>query len=299
MRHLTILLFLSLVFFWGGTSYAENSSESPFPEWTKNKLIAHAFGSGVSGESYTNSYESFVINYAMGQRVFEVDLSLTSDNNLVARHDWSTFFNEYLQQKAPEGHGENPWSKEEFMSQKIMNKYTPMDITRIMELMRQFPDMYIVTDTKETQSNLVRQQFQIIVSAANHDPELLNRVIPQIYNQGMLDDIKSIYDFHNIIYTLYMSPDTNEQVIEFVKKQNIKVITLPIQRADSKFLKDLKDNGVLSYVHTINSLRDLKNHEMNGVYGFYTDAITPRLLQYEQSASKVLNDLLQGFHINN
>lgn len=53
-----------------------------------HKIVAHAMG-GINGHTYTNAWEAFVANYAQGTRVFEVDLLLSADDQLVGRHEWS------------------------------------------------------------------------------------------------------------------------------------------------------------------------------------------------------------------
>ena len=54
---------------------------------TKHKLIAHAAG-GIDRFPYTNSKEAYLNSYKNGFRLFEIDISITSDEKLVARHDW-------------------------------------------------------------------------------------------------------------------------------------------------------------------------------------------------------------------
>lgn len=54
-----------------------NSSSNDI-KWTDHTLVAHALGEN-GDKSYTNSYEAFIANYEKGQRLFEVDLQMTSD----------------------------------------------------------------------------------------------------------------------------------------------------------------------------------------------------------------------------
>ena len=51
-----------------------------------NRYIMHALG-GMDGKySYTNSIDALERTYAEGYRLFEVDVSFTSDNKLVLAH---------------------------------------------------------------------------------------------------------------------------------------------------------------------------------------------------------------------
>jgi len=54
--------------------------------------IAHAFG-GILGDTRTNSYEAFLLNYQLGHRIFEIDFTITDDGIPVIVHDidsWRT-----------------------------------------------------------------------------------------------------------------------------------------------------------------------------------------------------------------
>ncbi|MGE7795268.1 glycerophosphodiester phosphodiesterase family protein [Lysinibacillus fusiformis] len=113
--------------------------------WENNNLIAHAFGA-VDGKDYTNSFEAFEQNYKKGYRVFEVDFLLTSDNRLIARHDWSYDRALLFKQNPPHNLG-TPWDYESVMNQKIYDAYSPVDVALVIEIMEKHPDVYIVTDS--------------------------------------------------------------------------------------------------------------------------------------------------------
>ena len=57
--------------------------------------IAHA-GGQFNGATYTNSLEALDQNYEAGFRAFEIDLSFTSDGELVCLHDWGRVLPEVL-----------------------------------------------------------------------------------------------------------------------------------------------------------------------------------------------------------
>ncbi|MEI3024279.1 MAG: hypothetical protein V8T37_06005 [Streptococcus sp.] len=60
-------------------------------------------------------------------------------------------------------------------------------------------------------------QFQDIVSEAKkRDKELLDRVIPQVYNQDGLEKLKLFILSSSVIYTLYASPDSAEEALDFI-----------------------------------------------------------------------------------
>ncbi|WP_134683475.1 phosphatidylinositol-specific phospholipase C/glycerophosphodiester phosphodiesterase family protein [Brevibacillus migulae] len=269
-RFLQFFLLLLSIFY--STSVSE-AAESQTKIWSDYTLIAHAFG-GVAGNTYTNSYEAFIANYDKGQRVFEVDLILTSDNYLVARHDWSESFTKMLQQDISSSKGQ-PLSYDEIRKYKIMKRYTMLEFSEIAKILKEYPDIYIVTDTKDTEKLLVERQFNILVNEAKKvDVTILKRIIPQIYNQEMFATLENIHSFDNYIYTLYQSKDTNDQVIKFVSNNNIAAITMPTFKANVEFVSKLKEEGIPVYVHTLNNLDEMKKFKDIGVHGFYTDFVT-------------------------
>lgn len=238
--------------------------------FSKYKLIAHAMG-GINSKSYTNSLEAFQQNYQAGHRVFEVDFTLTKDRKLVARHDWRNYLNDWPQYKGL------PLSLSEFKSLKICKMYTPIDISTIAHVMDKHRDIYLVTDTKDTNKKEVEEQFQLLVYEIKRvNPDILNRVVPQIYNEQMLEWIRRIYHFESVIYTLYQSTSSNDRIIDFTRKSGIEVVAMFDVRCSKDFVGKLASNGVYSYIHTINSLTRMKELNKLGVYGFYTDFVIPR-----------------------
>ncbi|MHA0856163.1 phosphatidylinositol-specific phospholipase C/glycerophosphodiester phosphodiesterase family protein [Paenibacillus sp. CMAA1364] len=249
-------------------------SEDNFADYT---LISHAMG-GIYNQPYTNSYEAFIANYEQGNRVFEVDLLLSKDGQVVARHEWSQDMTKTLQQedKLPEDRQAVQLTSKEFKESPILGKLTPLDWGDILNLLEDYPDIYIVTDTKvEDQAKI----FNLMVSEARErNPNLLNRIVPQIYNQQMLPMVMSTYDFPVIIYTLYASKDTDEEVIDFVQRNHIAAVTMPEHRVKTNFVNNLNNAGVLTYVHTINDVALMNKYEKMGIDGFYTDDITRMVL---------------------
>ncbi|WP_410512532.1 phosphatidylinositol-specific phospholipase C/glycerophosphodiester phosphodiesterase family protein [Paenibacillus sp. BR2-3] len=223
-----------LLIIWLGTNKEENSG-TDFPNY---RIVAHAMGS-INDLTYTNAFEAFVANYEQGTRIFETDLLLTEDGKLVARHEWTTQMSEMLGQTKtlPASKQGTILSYDEFMDTPIQGIYSPLDWEKILDLLQHYPDAYIVTDTKEFDSGRMMKEFQILTeSAERRDPALLERIIPQIYNRSMLEQINRIYPFPHVIYTLYESQDSDEQVVEFVKESGVD-ITMPVSRATSNSSK--------------------------------------------------------------
>ncbi|GGG00980.1 hypothetical protein GCM10010912_52290 [Paenibacillus albidus] len=254
--------------------FLEKEEEQPAAGFDSHRVVAHAMG-GINGHPYTNAYEAFVANYEQGTRVFETDLLLTKDDRLVARHEWSGEMSKDLGQQdvLPARKQGTVLKYTEFMNSPILDLYSPLDVEKIVELLQHYPDAYIITDTKETDPQLVAEQFTLLTEAAvRQDPAILERIIPQIYNQDMLVELQKVHPFTSVIYTLYESKDSDEQVIEFVKKTGVD-ITMPVGRATKGFVQRLKAAGARVYVHTVNDEDEIRKLSTLGVDGFYTDFV--------------------------
>lgn len=270
-RYILIILYFTIFL----SLASVNDFDAPlFPhDWqiVSRHLIAHG-GAAVerpdTGEVVTvsNTLETLSANYEKGYRAFEYDLNLTTDKRLAAVHQWDEVG--------------GMLSREEWLGRQYEG-LTTMMLEDILDFMAEHEDMYLITDTKSFfySDEDDRLQFEIIYDEANRrDPALINRIIPQIYNQDMYYLIKEIYQFPSVIYTLYVSTDTNEEVIDFVRdKKDINTIVLPEARVDSEFNEELSALGKVVYTHTINDLDAMRVYLESGVYGFYTDLVTPEM----------------------
>ncbi|MBQ4899941.1 glycerophosphodiester phosphodiesterase [Paenibacillus sp. Marseille-P2973] len=246
---------------------------SRYEGFRAHRMVAHAMG-GIEGLTYSNSFEAFEANYAKGTRVFEADLLLSKDDELIARHEWGESFTKMMGQEKVMDPGTHAavWTFEEFKNAKIMGKYEPLSWDDILDLMEQHPDMYLVTDTKQIEPEEIDRIFtKIVESAKQKDPALLERIVPQIYYQSMWDAIEDIYPFESVIFTLYQTHDSDDEVVRFAKEKGLAAITMSETRANENLVSALNKIGVPSYVHTINDPKTILKFKRMGVYGFYTD----------------------------
>jgi glycerophosphoryl diester phosphodiesterase len=243
-----------------------SGGDAPAPEWISlsGGLVAHAGGS-INGYEGTNSKEAVLKNYRAGHRVFEIDINLTTDGELVCVHDWPSY--------------SGPLSESEYLDRHIFGDLTPLSLRDVYEIMLEYDDMYLITDTKtfEYSEGEARAQLERLYTLAMEtDPSLLGRIVPQVYNQQNYKMLTDIYPFKSVIYTLYASPDTDAEVLAFVKdKPDIAVITMGPVRNSPSFQKKLKKMGKYIYYFTLNDLDEILEARKNGVHGFYTDHIKP------------------------
>lgn len=253
-----------------------------FSEETKSflnyNLIAHA-GGGIDGFTYTNSREALDLNYSLGHRVFEIDLNLMPDGKILCSHD-------IIHLNSITGVNTSLQATEQYKIKKIYNRYTVIDLEDLFVFMRHHPDMYLVTDSKLADSNgyftdndeYNRKFWVEFVSAARKiDDQILLRVIPQLYYPKMLEIVDSIYPFSRYIFTLYATSLTADPILKFAfEHPKIAAITMPPGRLEDHVLVNgLRRLGRPIYVHTINSEVDVVQYIRKGVYGFYTDFLTP------------------------
>ena len=262
-------------------TYGDNYIVEQDREWLQDvRLVAHAMG-GLDKEEgrmyYTNSLEAFKQNYEVGHRFFEVDFTLSADGILFTRHV-----------------GRGPF--ETFEKEQALVPYTLLTIHDVAELMLEYIDIYIITDTKEAVDfEVIRKQFDIISHTLEEvEPLLKQRFIIQFYNQAMYYFLRLYYDFPLLIYTLYMSPDSNESVVEFVRVHRIPAVIMFDRRANHDFVRNLSEVDAAVFAHfpsTEVDIDNISNLFANGVHGIWTFSLSPDdLIQFELEPMMQIND---------
>lgn len=253
--------------------YAATRSE-PYA-WAKEpKQFAHGLG-GVDGYRSTESFEAFKANYDRGFRVFEVDLVRTTDGALVARHDWEPYLYEFLGQRV--GDPKRRMSLAEFRRTKIHGTLTPLAFTDIVAIMKAYPDVYFITDTKEKEPALVEESLALIDEAIGSDVVLKDRLIIQIYNEPMLRAVRDKHGFRNVIYTLYMLEGTFERAVDFARRNGVLVVAMSDTQWTPDRTRMLIAAGLKPAVFTVNDRAIANKMRRSGVDFFYTDFMPPVL----------------------
>ena len=122
-------------------------------------VIAHGMGA-VGSLNTLNCLEGFLTQYEAGVRVFEADLRLTRDCQVVLRHDWwhADWQEGISWARIP--------TREKFVSSPILGRYTPLSFRDLLLLMEEYPDICIITDTKFTDSDVFTIQFDAMLADA-------------------------------------------------------------------------------------------------------------------------------------
>ena len=195
----------------------------------------------------------------------EIDLQRTSDGVLVCAHDWTDVLVSQT----------DPMTEEEFLAQKIQGRYTPMTAADLLRIMQENPQMYVVTDTKlkEPLSSVIGD----LVTLSEGDPDILSRLIIQLYTGREKSEIQEIYPFadEQFIFTIYGWGPWCLYVAQICNEENIGVITLPAGQMPGKDAALMKELGFTVYEHTVNRLDAAAEYLKLGISGFYTDCLTP------------------------
>lgn len=220
------------------------------------RFIAHAMGE-VDGQKYTNSVDAWSANYGKGCRLFEIDLWITSDRQVVAFHDG-------LESRfgLPRG-----FSHDEFMGTRIFGQYRPLDSDGIARLLSEKRDWKVVTDTK---SDLGLSLEILCRSLARRGVPCTSRVIPQIYRETDLPIVERL-GFRQVIFTIYLGRLEDREIVKIARAHpQIVAVTMPPPRANEAMVKALRNVGVRVYVHTVNGAA-MSLQFRRGIWGVYTD----------------------------
>lgn len=257
----------------GISSYITRQHRLDENQWyDTDRVIVHALGE-IDDITYSNSKEAMENSYYNGKKLLECDLIMTSDDQVVACHDWE-IWNSWNDKTGDDT--EAP-TYDEFMSTNIMGRYTPLSGEDLIIYMKEHPDVYIITDTKEADPDVLGEPFSALVklALANDCEDVLDRFVVQIYHRYMYGIINDIYPFSNYIFTLYQegfrgSKDKIEEYASFCAANNVDVITMNIQYYNDELLDICNRYGVQIFVHTVNDEKEIKALLDKGV-GVYTD----------------------------
>jgi glycerophosphoryl diester phosphodiesterase len=224
------------------------------------KLVAHA-GGGIEDMDYLNTLEALDLSYNKGFRFIELDFEWTSDGYLVLLHDWKGTFLRYYD--APP----RRYSLEEYKNLKIINGMTNLTLDDLARWIKQHPDTFIITDIKG-------HNIRALAMIKERFPELIGSLIPQIYHFREYFPVREL-GFRDIILTLYKARYSDEAVLKFSERYPLTAVTMPIDYALTDLPQELKRIGIPIYAHTVNEVSLQHKLYANGVFGIYTDFLTP------------------------
>lgn len=248
------------------------------------QVIAHGMGA-MEGIATLNCLEGFQQQYERGVRVFEADLRLTSDMEVVLRHDWRAGWQEGVSETSIP-------TLEEFLETPVLGEYTPLSFQDLLLLMEEYPDVCIITDTKFTEAEVVTAQFTAMLSDAKELglTYLFDRFVIQVYDELMFKVVDGLHHFPHYIYTLYATgfagtEDAFREAASFCADNGFLGLTLWDYWWREAYAPIARELGVAVYVHTVNDAQEARELLDQGVSGIYTDTLTPADLTAEASTS--------------
>ncbi len=222
--------------------------------------MAHA-GGGINGLTYTNSIDALDANVGRYE-LFELDFSFTSDGKLVCIHDWAgaakaNFGREF----------DKPPTFAEFTALNS-SKQQPKNCTleTLIGWLERHPGKRIITDVKD-------DNVKALTYLATHYRHAAERFIPQIYQPEQYEPVQAL-GYKSIIFTMYRYFGTYDRLVDFAAANPLFAITMPPPHVPH-LTKRMRDLGVPTYVHTINSAEQLEALRANGVAEIYTDWLHP------------------------
>ncbi len=267
-RHIFLVLVVALItYICGWLAYysdvimAHRADKTPYPFYTTSSkgdhLIAHA-GGKIGEHIYTNSKEAYEQALKRGMKFIEVDLSATTDGDYVAVHDWE-LFNTSIGLS-----GDKPQSLDTIHNSKIYGKYTPLDEKQIAQLMRDNPQLIMVTDKSRDVKH---------IASAFPFPE---RMIVQTFH--LYDYIKALKT--GIKYpTLRLKggrrgiPAYYKKLIEWTNVKSVILGELSFNK-NKDYLKELHDKGVTVILYGNPSYHIVENpDEIKKYAGSYIDLV--------------------------
>lgn len=247
---------------------------TPQFRWEEYTVIAHALGA-VDGMTYLNSKESFIENYEKGYRLFEVDLTETSDGVWVCRHSWNEAMGQW------EEDGKKILSSEEFINAPIYGKYTPMTLYDLFVLLKDYPDAFVMLDSKQYSIRNYQKTLEdyceyIEIAAEAGAEEVLQQLIPEIYNEAMYPGVALMQRFQTYIYSMWQeySVEELERIADFCKQKNIPAATMYEKYWSAQAQAIFDERGILLYIYTVNELDNALAYISQGAAGICTDIIT-------------------------
>ena len=237
------------------------AAQPKVPAWAKGKIVAHA-GGGISGTSYTNSKEALIATLDKNIKCVELDFAWTSDHKLVCAHKSTEFIMGRPTEKV-------------FLESKANGVYTHMNAETALKMLYERDKVYLIMDTQEKDGAAVYAEIKRILKA-HGKYGYMKRVVPQIYKKSDYKKYRKVYKFKSGIFTLYkikpLTANKLRSIASFCKERNL-VITISKSRFNAKRRSILKEIGVVTAVHTVNSKSIMKKLLKRGACTVYTDFV--------------------------
>ncbi|MDF2460628.1 MAG: hypothetical protein K0S68_31 [Candidatus Saccharibacteria bacterium] len=231
----------------------------PGPYFSQPRYISHAAGLYL-GKTYTNTIAALNNSYALGHRLIEVDLNLTTDNEVVLLHDWSSALTYIFGISA----GQRDLAT--LLADTASSPYQVAKLSDLAQWASTHPSAKIILDTK------AGSPVAMMTTVANLYPGLKSQFIPYIYNFNDYADVSSL-GFPNIGMLTYSGQYAPATLLTHARNHNLHslVMTQSTLAAQSPDLV----KTVPVYVYTVNDAAIRNQVFATGAQGVVTDWLGP------------------------
>lgn len=243
----------------------------------ENDYVLHALGS-INGDTKTNSIDALEMNYKDGFKIYEVDISLTSDDKLVLASGWnlidykSNIGIKYYNDSKANVKDTNTPSYKEFMNFKIQDKYTATDYKTLIKFMNDHKDTYFIFDIGGNNDATNKKILDNIIRNTNNN--LYKRIIIDVYNEDMMYIVKSYKQF-KLISIRYNKSDYNDihEFIDYCKKNKVISISTTLSGIKKDEIILFKENNIITIIRDINNIQEKELLNIWGVDLISTDIL--------------------------
>jgi glycerophosphoryl diester phosphodiesterase len=222
------------------------------------RLIAHA-GGIYEGKVYTNSIAALEQSYAAGYRLLEVDLNLTTDNQIVLLHDW-----DYTVESVY-GLSRGQRDLQTFLTETAPGYHRVAQLDDLADWAMDHPGARIMLDTKVA-------TVPILKTVAERYPELKAQFVPLIYqfqDYGTVSDL----GFSNISLLVSRGQYTPEALLAFARNHPLYSMSMQPETLTQQLSALPRYTRV--YIWTINDMPTQGRLLDQQAYGVVTDTLRP------------------------
>lgn len=243
------------------------AGDSALEALQKSRRVIHAGGRYLCEDNksrrFTNSAEALLNSYRAGYRAIEIDITFTADGHLACIRDWLHEYSRSISDGVA-------LSMAEWIDTRVRGSLTPLCAESLAEFMREHPDLYIVTNTKQNGIAIAQELARIC-------PDVKDQFIIQIYKDSEYEQIKSI-GFKNIIYTMDdLSKDDKidfEHLASFAASHPLVGYTYPLSYFETDgYNEGIASTGIPLFVHTVNDEDQRQACYAAGITAVYTDDV--------------------------
>jgi glycerophosphoryl diester phosphodiesterase len=229
--------------------------------------VAHAGGSPyglLQLEHYTNSREAFLVSYANGFRVFELDLLRLVDGTVIAAHD----FDEHRYGLTRSFRDDA--TRDDVEGLRWGGQYDLLFGEDVIDLMVEHPDAWVILDTKWDHTEIART-----LVALAPDDGVRDRMVPHLASEQHVAELLDVHRFPERMIAVYRWAGSDAQQLDRMARHGIDHIMMWWDSRWSEETQQAMDAaGRHVWVHTPADPAQIEGFRARGV-GVYSNGWIP------------------------